>query len=174
VPREQDDDDDKLDIQHRPTPGGLKTLLRFSLGPAPTLRAQQVEIKQRKPTGVGGGSKVRRDDCAGPAALSLADFFSTSGIFSGLHGHAACNSLDISTAVACSVRASNVFIFYRVRAPGGRSKVRGLFVPDRWARRAHLFVHFQEVFFDAGLDRPASEKSPRNSGWGGSSWLTPR
>jgi hypothetical protein len=175
VPREQDDDDDKLDIQHRPTPGGLKTLLRFSLGPAPTLRAQQVEIKQRKPTGVGGGSKVRRDDCAGPAALSLADFFSTRGIFSMSRERVGRNSLDISMAVVGRVGASSVFIFYRARAPGGRSKVWGLFVPDRWPRRTHLFAHFQEVFFDAGLDRPASEKSPRNSGWGGgSSWLTPR
>jgi hypothetical protein len=49
------------------------------------------------------------------------------------------------------VGASSVFIFYRVRAPGGRSKVWGLFVPDRWARRTHLFAHFQEVFFEAAL-----------------------
>jgi hypothetical protein len=167
VPREQDDDDDKLDIQHRPTPGGLKTLLRFSLGPAPTLRAQQVEIKQRKPTGVGGGSKVRRDDCAGPAALSLADFFSTSGIFSTSCERVGRNSLDISMAVVGRVGASSVFIFYRARAPGGRSKVWGLFVPDRWARRTHLFAHFPNIFFRPGSVDPLRKKIAAKFRWGG-------
>jgi hypothetical protein len=122
----------------------------------PPFARNKSKSNRESPRG-GGGSKVRRDDCAGPAALSLVDFFSARGIFSGSCERVGRNSLDISMAIVGRVGASSVFIFYRARAPGGRSKVWGLFIPDRWPRRTHLFVHFWNLFFRPGsVDR--SEK----------------
>jgi hypothetical protein len=118
---------------------------------------------------------VRRDDRAGPAALSLADFFSARWIFGRSREGVSRNSLDISMAVIGRVGASSVFIFFRVRAPRGAVKSLGPFHSGPVGKAHASFRAFPGSFFRGRARSTPPEKSPRNSGWGGgSSWLTPR
>jgi len=56
----------------------------------------------------------------------------------------------------------------------GAVKSLGPFHSGPAARDTHLSANIRKLFFGAGHGHSGAEKLPRNSGWGGRSWLTPR
>jgi hypothetical protein len=147
VPREQDDDDDKLDIQPRPTPGASKLYRVLVRDRCPSFARNKSKSNRESPPGWGVGQKSDATIAPDRRPSHSRIFFRRAGFSGGrARASAAIHSTYQWLLSAVWVRRAYLFSF-ACEHPGGRSKVWGLFIPDRWARRTHLFLHFRNIFF---------------------------
>ena len=112
-------------------PGGPRNSieLRFGTGVHPSESTSRNSIEKAHQDGGRVKSPTRRSRRTGGSLTR--GFFSANWIFRRSREGVSRNSLDISMAVVGPVGASSVFIFSRAVTAGGRSKVWGLFIPDR-------------------------------------------